>query len=830
MNQIDTKRDLNILLYFYKNNYQILTNSIPGITIENINDLSSVVDQTLNKIKIEPEANITTEFIKTTYETFNTQVRSDINWILFNVFTSNKEFFQNIKLAKDNLIPEFLNDNIQIRNTTFNDYTSIEDSLTTIKEHLLNKKNKILKLDKHYNFIIYNLIDFNMKVENIIELKILKRSEFIRAQLERSSIFDKLNYIKTHHMKSQYINLLIDLTRFQDGTNSNLDISNSPSIDFFNHFVTYFIQLNNPVSRLTLLNYDRGQDVGGPMRDYISKVSNGLTSNEVNYAEGQQKSEVDHNTLFKYKMYTDELNNDKYMILACFNNKLDDTYLKKYELFGNLIGYSIANNTLLDINLHPTILYGILYFNSGVPHFINNLNIFKKTFVGLFKYEWAIKEEIKQYLDLNKDKMHLTDEDLQKEKQIVSNLKNFKLLKYANEKVPEFNSKSKQSNYNSISPEMNLPLEYDYNLLKDLFLGYDDEIKYDTDYKNIFNNEFTHLCMYEDGFICWKNFFEFLKNFKSHDNYENIKLNAYIAFSIYDDFDSSNLERIIIDNSGLFKSSEIDIANYALISQNIAKFKHQVDNFITVAFDPEDFSLDIESFNTALNLFKEKLVPTQNYTYEISIINRLLATPKPKPISQNSKEEIQFLYHYFYEHIDKFKSIREGIAKYFSLDGLQTLTIKDFKRIISGEDITLELFLSIFNFEITGIKNRDPDFAQASNEMIDWTPSLVKNIFNECITEIYLAQSGEDNKILFLKNCMRFLSGSAGITANKTYKMSMNKDIMTNPYPHTCFYNMDMPLGVDNEDMKIKFKNEFNKLTFGYNVAKKYIKLSDFKL
>ena len=830
MNQIDTKRDLNILLYFYKNNYQILNNSIPGITIENINDLSSIVDQTINDIRIEPDANITTELIKATYETFNTKVRPDINWVLFNVFTSNNEFVKNIKLAKDNLIPEFLNDNIQIRNTTFNDYTRIEDSLTTISEHLLNKKNKILKMDKHYNFIIHKFIDFNIKVENIIELKILKRIEFIRAQLTRSAIFEKLNYIKSHHMKPQYRALNIDFSRFQDGTNSNLNISNSPSIDFFNHFVTYFIQLYNPVSRLRLSNYDVGQDEGGPMRDYISKVSNGLTSNEVNYTEGQQKLEVDHNTLFKYKIYTNELNNDKYMTLACFNNKLDDTYLKKYELFGNLIGYSIANNTLLDINLHPTILYGILYFNSGVPHFINNLNIFKNTFVSLFKNESEIKDDIRQYLETNKDKMHLTDEDLQKEKDIVSNLKHFKLLKYANDKVPEFNSKSKQLKYNSISPDMNLPLEYDYNLLKDLFIGYDDEIKYDTDYKNIFNNEFTHLCMYEDGFICWKNFFKFLGYLKSHDNYENIKSNAYIAFSIYDDFDSSNLERIILDNSGLFNSSDIDIANYTSINQNIANFKDQVENIITVGFDPAEFSLDIESFNTALNLFKEKLVPTQNYTYEISIINRLLATPKPKPISQNSKEEIQFLYHYFYEHIDKFKSIRKGIAKYISLDGLQTLTIKDFKRIISGENITLELFLSIFNFEITGIKNRNADFVQAFNEMIEWTPSLVKNIFNESITELYLAQDGEDNKILFLKNCMRFLSGSAGIIPNKTYKMSMNKDIAINPYPHTCFYNMDMPLGINNEDMKIKFNEEFNKLTFGYNVAKKYIKLSDFKL
>jgi hypothetical protein len=548
----------------------------------------------------------------------------------------------------------------------------------------------------------------------------------------------------------------------------------------------YYINSRN-TSSLYINDFGRGQDVGGLTRDYISRASNGFTSSS---------TKPDIITPFKFDNQ-----------ISYFNIKFND--LEYYENFGKLIALSLLNKVRLNIKLHPSIIYGILFLTNIIPenHTFSNLLKEKRNnnLPKIFRNEKIIKQDI---INTIENKYYgFTREMKDKEKNDVSGLKSFKLSNYVFDNSIPISNDTKTTFTNDIGFEF----EFDINFILEVFNYINESYKDDLNFDFINEEKYDSICMYRTGFICPEMYlqgkYDYSFDQPEHFYYAEIVAENYIpklkeiVKELIPDFTIDDVSaQILLDN--LIGKLE-DVYQSMIPNTNI---KQEVDEVV----------LKIEENLLATNSI-------ENLTYELLVIDNIKNVKMPKIIKNFSdRRQLQFLYNYFYQHVEKIRAIQNGIYKYISLDGFSRVSLKTFLFEVFGPNYTLEDFFNKIQFS---------SFVNPGNEE-------VKNVFKRVITEYYdnleSASNGPGQE--YLGKILYYITGSFSLPKEKIIIDA--KPIITDKiegirmYAHTCFNYMDYLLLGTLDDYDRFFKIDFNPETFtgknSFSNSKKYIKLNEY--
>jgi hypothetical protein len=775
MSELLAKKQINSNLYRFKkyleNNF---TNKIDYLKDAELEEekvkLNTTIEQTKDK---------TDEIMNQVYKEYLTNLRKDFIFVFRKLDQLNENFDKTKTEFKNSKINNYL---IKLNNTSLNQKINtvfrinqyLETKLIFNESYLSNK----FELNSSLDDIIVKNANANNDLNYLITIKQSKVKAFKDFMFDQSTSFPQL--------QSGRLNIYVE----SDPFNLNYIVSDiSSNIEFANHFNKYMEFYINSRNRSSLYinDFGRGQDVGGLTRDYISRASNGFTSSS---------TKPDIITPFKFDNQ-----------ISYFNIKFND--LGYYENFGKLIALSLLNKVRLNIKLHPSIIYGILFLTNIIPenHTFSNLLKEKRNnnLPKIFRNEEIIKQDI---INTIENKYYgFTREMKDKEKNDVSGLKSFKLSNYVfDNSIPISNDTKK-----TFTNDRGFEFEFDINFILEVFNYINESYKDDLNFDFINEEKYDSICMYRTGFICPEMYLE--AKYNSHQDqpehyyYAEIVAENYIpklkeiVKELIPDFTIDDVSaQILLDN--LIDKLE-DIYQTMIPNTNI---KQEVDGVV----------LKIEEKLLAIN-------SRENLSYELLVIDNIKNVKMPKIIKNFSdRRQLQFLYNYFYQHIEKIRAIQDGIYTYIQLKEFSKVSLKTFLFEVFGLNYTLEDFFNKIIFT---------SFVNPGNEE-------VKNVFKIVITEYYnsLESASIGSGQGYLGKILYYITGSFSLPKKDIKIKAVSEIIEEKPwvrmYAHTCFKDMDYLLLGTLEDYDRFFKIDFNPETFtgknSFSNAKKYIKLNDY--
>lgn len=775
MSELLSKKQINSNLYKFKkyieNNFTNKIDYLEEVELEEEKvKLNTTIEQTKDK---------TDEIMNQVYKEYLTNLRKDFIFVFRKLDQLNENFDKTKTEFKNSKINNYL---INSYNTSLNQkinriFTIDQDLETKLAYTELYLHDKF-EINSSLDDLIVKNANANNDLNYLLTIKQRKVQEFKAFLFEENTPFQQSN--------SRRLNIYVETDPF----NLNYKVSDlSSNIEFalhFNKYMEHYINSYN-TSKFYINNFGRGQDVGGLTRDYISRASNGFTSSW---------KKPDIITPFKFDNQ-----------ISYFNIKFND--LEYYENFGKLIALSLINKVRLNIKLHPSIIYGIFFLTNKIPgnHTFSNLLKEKRNnnLPKIFKNEEIIKQDIFDTID---NKYYgFTREMKDKEKSDVSGLTSFKLSNYVLDNSIPILDDTKTNFTNDIGFEF----EFDINFILEIFNYINESYKDDLEFDFINEEKYDSICMYRPGFICpyayLQGKYKQMIDQPEHFYYAEIVAENYIpklkeiVKELIPDFTIDDVSAQILLDDLIDKLEDV----YINMTPN-TNIKQEVDEIV----------LKIE----------EKLLTTDedfNLGYELSVIDNIKNVKMPKIIKNFSdRRQLQFLYNYFYQHIEKIKAIQNGIYKYISLDRFSRISLKTFLFEVFGPNYTLEDFFNKIKFN---------DFVNPGNEE-------VKNVFKRVITEYYdnLEATNVGSGKEFLGKILYFITGSFSLPKDKINISA--KPIITDRfegirmYAHTCFNSMDYLLLGTLDDYDKFFKIDFNPETFtgknSFTSGKKYIKLNEY--